>query len=399
MCFIRPQRQGAATAIALPSASQLPLQQPLQQDLPPFAFEAAVAALPSAAASASAAATVADVSAAAPAGLGSLWSDLGAMDPLSGDNMAALDSLSGDNLDAWLDLLSSTTTTTADLLPAKGMQLPVAPLFMQQQAQQHTQQQAFALKAEDLLSAQSAAAAAVAAASASLMPSPPASVSASLLSPPADATPYQRLSPSFTSPFTCSLGDIATSSRLPVADNQQELPLFPTMLKAEPEASPSLSATSSSAKAARRLPHLPRRAPHQPSARAKDDEDEDANAEEKDDSPLAVKRARNNEAARRSRERKMRRLEELEVQVTALDAEKADLLVRLAVVENERTSWMNRERELVHRVLALESQLGESHRALMQIGMLRNNNNSNNTTAKAAAAPVASGPMMQPTLM
>jgi chromosome segregation ATPase len=64
----------------------------------------------------------------------------------------------------------------------------------------------------------------------------------------------------------------------------------------------------------------------------------------------------------------MRRLEELEEQVAHLESEKSDLLVRVAVLENERSSWMNRERELVHRVLSLESQLGESHRALLNVG-------------------------------
>eukprot|EP00842_Homolaphlyctis_polyrhiza_P003192 jgi/Hompol1/3874/HPOL_006797-RA len=101
-------------------------------------------------------------------------------------------------------------------------------------------------------------------------------------------------------------------------------------------------------------------------------------------SSLAIKRARNNEAARRSRERKMKRLGELEVQVRHLETEKSDLHVRLAVLENERKSWVARERELSNRVLALESQLSESHRALMQVGMTRSSAPAHSNQARSS---------------
>ncbi|KAJ1563188.1 hypothetical protein HK405_007756 [Cladochytrium tenue] len=73
----------------------------------------------------------------------------------------------------------------------------------------------------------------------------------------------------------------------------------------------------------------------------------------------------NTEAARRSRARKTARLETLEMEVTRLEQDKANLLVRLAVLESERNSSALREADLAKRVAQLEDQLAESHRAMV----------------------------------
>jgi hypothetical protein len=84
-----------------------------------------------------------------------------------------------------------------------------------------------------------------------------------------------------------------------------------------------------------------------------------------DDDEVIMKRMKNTEAARRSRARKVARLECLEMDVSRLESDKANLLVRLAVVENENASFMQREVELNKRIHDLELQLAESHRAMV----------------------------------
>ncbi|TPX66507.1 hypothetical protein SpCBS45565_g04439 [Spizellomyces sp. 'palustris'] len=93
-------------------------------------------------------------------------------------------------------------------------------------------------------------------------------------------------------------------------------------------------------------------------------------AEDEDISdPNLRKRMKNTEAARRSRQRKMARLDTLEHQVTNLEGDKSKLLMRVAVLENERSTFQQREQELSARIASLEKQLQESHRAMLQVGM------------------------------
>ncbi|KAJ1550113.1 hypothetical protein HK096_008689 [Nowakowskiella sp. JEL0078] len=101
---------------------------------------------------------------------------------------------------------------------------------------------------------------------------------------------------------------------------------------------------------------------------ASEDTDEE-HSDEDNDNPSALKRKRNTEAARRSRARKMQRLDSLEHQVNDLIAEKSSLVMRLAVLENERVSWNARETEYASRVRLLEAQLAESHRAMLHMGL------------------------------
>ncbi|KAJ3099527.1 hypothetical protein HDU97_002970 [Phlyctochytrium planicorne] len=88
----------------------------------------------------------------------------------------------------------------------------------------------------------------------------------------------------------------------------------------------------------------------------------------KDGDSLALKRLRNTEAARRSRAKKMAKMDMLEVAVDRLEAENSRLVVQLAVVESEKTSWIAKQEEYVARIARLEQQLSESHQAIISQG-------------------------------
>ncbi|KAI8800771.1 hypothetical protein BJ742DRAFT_63192 [Cladochytrium replicatum] len=85
--------------------------------------------------------------------------------------------------------------------------------------------------------------------------------------------------------------------------------------------------------------------------------------------PLAAKRQKNTEAARRSRQRKVVQMETLQGQVSELQGENSRLNVRLAVVESERDQWVAKENELMERIRSLERQLNESHMAVVSLGL------------------------------
>ncbi|KAJ1567418.1 hypothetical protein HK096_009919, partial [Nowakowskiella sp. JEL0078] len=72
-----------------------------------------------------------------------------------------------------------------------------------------------------------------------------------------------------------------------------------------------------------------------------------------------IKRQRNTEAARRSRQRKVENTEILEVRVKELENENSTLSVHSAVLENEKLAWIAKERELLQRIKRLEDQLLE----------------------------------------
>ncbi|KAJ3113285.1 hypothetical protein HDU96_003589 [Phlyctochytrium bullatum] len=92
--------------------------------------------------------------------------------------------------------------------------------------------------------------------------------------------------------------------------------------------------------------------------------------DDSEDDDVVMKRMKNTEAARRSRARKLARLESLEAEVNTLEHDKAALLVRLAVLESEQATFNQREADLNKRINQLELQLAESHRAMV-LGMQR----------------------------
>ncbi|KAJ3178992.1 hypothetical protein HDU87_003262 [Geranomyces variabilis] len=80
---------------------------------------------------------------------------------------------------------------------------------------------------------------------------------------------------------------------------------------------------------------------------------------------MEMKRRRNTEAARRSRERKANRLSELEQKVEELEIQNTAMHNELSVVEKERTIFSLREAELNRRIHNLEQSLRDAHDALM----------------------------------
>jgi hypothetical protein len=80
---------------------------------------------------------------------------------------------------------------------------------------------------------------------------------------------------------------------------------------------------------------------------------------------LAVKRAKNTKAARRSRLRKLMKMNSLEQQVTDLKTENNDLQTRIAVLESQNKGLEEKNSEKDARVKMLEQQLTEAHERLI----------------------------------
>lgn len=78
----------------------------------------------------------------------------------------------------------------------------------------------------------------------------------------------------------------------------------------------------------------------------------------------AVKRQKNTDAARRSRLRKVQKMETLETRVSELEKINAGLLMRVAVLDSEKTNLKAKESSYESRIKVLEEQLAEAHKAL-----------------------------------
>ena len=82
---------------------------------------------------------------------------------------------------------------------------------------------------------------------------------------------------------------------------------------------------------------------------------------------LAKKRQKQNEAAKRCRQKRLDQLVECQNIVKKSEQEKFELSVRLAVLEKERSAWLVREAEMNARLDQLKAQLDESHMILMSM--------------------------------
>ncbi|KAI8984417.1 hypothetical protein BDF20DRAFT_816659 [Mycotypha africana] len=78
----------------------------------------------------------------------------------------------------------------------------------------------------------------------------------------------------------------------------------------------------------------------------------------------AIKRQKNTDAARRSRLRKVQKMEALENKVAELEKINAGLLMRVAVLDSEKTNLKAKESSFESRIKVLEEQLMEAHKAL-----------------------------------
>ncbi|ORX95637.1 hypothetical protein K493DRAFT_314906 [Basidiobolus meristosporus CBS 931.73] len=81
---------------------------------------------------------------------------------------------------------------------------------------------------------------------------------------------------------------------------------------------------------------------------------------------VTAKRKRNTEAARRSRQRKVQRLNELDKRTEELLAENTCLSTKIAILESEKEHQRQKDLELRIRIQTLENQLSEAHRLLTE---------------------------------
>lgn len=89
-----------------------------------------------------------------------------------------------------------------------------------------------------------------------------------------------------------------------------------------------------------------------------------SSTEEDPSDDAAVKRQKNTDAARRSRLRKVQKMETLETRVGDLEKMNAGLLMRVAVLDSEKTNLKAKESSYEARIKVLEEQLAEAHKAL-----------------------------------
>ncbi|RHZ87741.1 hypothetical protein Glove_30g52 [Diversispora epigaea] len=80
---------------------------------------------------------------------------------------------------------------------------------------------------------------------------------------------------------------------------------------------------------------------------------------------LAIKRAKNTDAARRSRLRKVKKMESLEKQVAEFKTENNELQTRIAVLESEKKGLEEKNGEKDNRIRMLEQKLAEAHERLI----------------------------------
>jgi hypothetical protein len=82
---------------------------------------------------------------------------------------------------------------------------------------------------------------------------------------------------------------------------------------------------------------------------------------------IARKRAKNTDAARRSRQRKVVKMETLERQVTELTAENNQLKTRLTILEVEKKGLEEKNADKFNRISLLEKQLTEAHQGIINV--------------------------------
>ncbi|KAI8975107.1 hypothetical protein BDF20DRAFT_876891 [Mycotypha africana] len=82
---------------------------------------------------------------------------------------------------------------------------------------------------------------------------------------------------------------------------------------------------------------------------------------------IALKRQRNTDAARRSRMKKLLKLEQLEKRVADLETENQGLTTRIAVLESEKQGLSSKDDSHEERIRVLEAQLTEAYKALTNL--------------------------------
>lgn len=86
-----------------------------------------------------------------------------------------------------------------------------------------------------------------------------------------------------------------------------------------------------------------------------------------DQDEIALKRQKNTDAARRSRLKKLVKMEHLEERVAELEADNHRLNTRIAVLESEKAGLESKDISMEDRIRVLEAQLAEAHKALTKV--------------------------------
>ncbi|KAI8637880.1 hypothetical protein BD408DRAFT_423812 [Parasitella parasitica] len=86
-----------------------------------------------------------------------------------------------------------------------------------------------------------------------------------------------------------------------------------------------------------------------------------------DQDEITLKRQKNTDAARRSRLKKLVKMEQLEKKVSDLEADNSQLTTRIAVLESEKAGLQSKDVSLEERIKVLEAQLSEAHHALTKV--------------------------------
>lgn len=82
---------------------------------------------------------------------------------------------------------------------------------------------------------------------------------------------------------------------------------------------------------------------------------------------VARKRQKQNEAAKKCRQKRLSQLQECQQKVEQSEKEKFELTVKLAVLEKEKEAWILKEQEMNLRMERLRAQLDQSHHTLMSM--------------------------------
>jgi hypothetical protein len=85
------------------------------------------------------------------------------------------------------------------------------------------------------------------------------------------------------------------------------------------------------------------------------------------DPQIVKKRQRQNEAAKRCRQKKLDQLKEAQELSQQFEKEKFEMSVKLAVLEKEKQAWLLREKDMQHQIATLKQQLDDSHMILMNM--------------------------------
>jgi hypothetical protein len=86
-----------------------------------------------------------------------------------------------------------------------------------------------------------------------------------------------------------------------------------------------------------------------------------------DQDEIALKRQKNTDAARKSRLKKLVKMEHLENRVSELETDNHRLATRIAVLVSEKSGLESKDVSLEDRIRVLEAQLAEAHKALTKV--------------------------------